>query len=42
MTQTPTRYFIADTNAKGHTYIQMYETQWDPERIHGQLPVCKG
>lgn len=32
MTQTPTRYFFADTNAKGHTYIQMYETQWDPER----------
>lgn len=31
MTQKGNRYFIADTNAKGHTYIQMYETLCDPE-----------
>ena len=23
-------YFTADTNAKGYTYIQAYQTKWDP------------
>ena len=23
-------YFTADTNAKGYTYIQGYQTKWDP------------
>lgn len=30
MTQTKRWYFTADTNAKGYTYIQAYQTKWDP------------
>lgn len=30
MKQTNRWYFTADTNAKGYTYIQAYQTKWDP------------
>lgn len=30
MNQTNRWYFTADTNAKGYTYIQAYQTKWDP------------